>query len=207
MSQSFKDEQGELFPLLDAVTDPRPLDPPARIMLLDPAYDSVMRANGGTYWLTAGTEAALLWDATLDSFAHGIWAGTIVCAQAVCERTLASLIETWYAIHPQPKGWRMWGLGRLVAHFRDSNLADPNLLDQVQHVCDARKPFGHWRLPMDAGSLTKVGYDAYSAGGDCQEAQDVYVAKTAFLCAQTAVRVHFGDLLAAMPDRTGALDG
>jgi len=71
----------------------------------------------------------------------------------------------------------------------------------MQFVCDARKPFGHWRLPMDDGSLDRVGYEAHVQGGDWQEAQDVYVAKSAVLCAQTAIRTHFGDLWMRLPSR------
>jgi hypothetical protein len=161
-----------------------------------------MVANGGEYTLTAGPEAELMWDSTLNSFVHGIWGGAIVCAQAVCERTLASLLESWYALPPEPKGWRKWGLGRLIEHHRDQHLVPSDLLDQMQHVCDARKPLGHWRLPMDEGSLERVGYEAHLRGGHWQEAQNIYVAKVALLCAQTAVRGYFGNLWMGMPSRT-----
>ena len=202
MSIQQRDGQGELFPALDAVPDPRPLDSEQRKALLDETYHAVLTANGGRYSLSAGPEAELMWDSTLRSFVQGIWAGSIVCAQAVCERTLASLLETWYALPPEPKGWRMRGLGWLIEHHRESELVAADLLDQIQFVCDARKPFGHWRLPMDDGSLERVGYEAHLEGGQWQEAQDVYVAKSAVLCAQTAVRTYFGNLWMRLPSRT-----
>ena len=202
MSIRPRDGQGELFPALDAVPDPRALDVEQRGALLDETYHSVLMANGGRYSLAAGPEAELMWDSAMRSFVNGIWAGSIVCAQAVCERTLASLLESWYALPPEPKGWRMWGLGRLIEHHREHGLVPAELLDQMQYVCDARKPFGHWRLPMVEGSLERVGYEAHLHGGHWQEAQDAYVAKAALLCTQTAVRVYFGDLWMRMPGRT-----
>lgn len=201
MGIPLRDGQGELFPALDAVPDPRPLGAEQRVALLDAVYHSVLSANGGRYTLSAGPEAALMWDATLKSFAHGIWAATVMCSQAVCERTLASLLESWYALPPEPKGWRMRGLGWLIEHHREEGLVVPSLLDQVQFVCDARKPFGHWRTPMEDGSLDRVGFDAHLQGDHWQEAQEVYVAKSAVLCAQAAVRTYFGDLWMRMPSR------
>ncbi|MBZ5736068.1 hypothetical protein K8Z61_16355 [Nocardioides sp. TRM66260-LWL] len=194
--------QDELFPPLDAVQDPRRLDIDQRRALLDETYHKVMVANGGRYSLSAGPEADLMWDATMRSFEQGIWAGASMCAQAVCERTLASLLESWYALPPEPKGWRQRGLGWLIGHHREHGLVDADLLDQMQFVCDARKPFGHWRLPMGEGSLERVGYEAHVQGGHWREAQDVYVAKSAVLCAQTAIRTYFGDLWMRLPSRT-----
>mgnify|MGYP001469112390 CR=1 FL=1 len=192
-------EQAELFPLLDAVPDPRQMIDDQRRALLDDTYRAVIGANGGTYALTGGTETALMWDATMRTFVHGIWAGSIVCAQATCERTMASLLELHYAVAPEPRGWRSWGLGRLIDHHREHDLVDPALLQDIQRVCEARKPFGHLKLPLEPGSLPHVGMEALSRGEPFVEAQEVYVAKTAVLCIQTTIRVYFGDLWGRMP--------
>jgi len=114
------DQQRELFPKLDAVPDPRPLDAERRTRLLNQTYHAVLADSGGRCIQSAGPEADLMWDATLRSFVHCIWPASIVCAQAVCERTLASLLESWYALSPEPKGWRMRGLGWLIEHHREN---------------------------------------------------------------------------------------
>lgn len=199
MQDAIESSQDELFPLLEAVPDPRLINEDQRVALLDHTYRSVIGANGEGYALTGGTEAELMWDATMRTFIHGIWAGSIVCAQACCERTMASLLELQYAASPQPRGWRTWGLGRLIDYHREHNLVENALLDEVQRVCEARKPFGHWKLPLEPGSLPHVGMEALARGEHFIEAQDAYVAKTAVLCIQTTVRVYFGDLWGKMP--------
>lgn len=195
-------EQGELFPLLDAVPDPRPLEPAARVALLDPAYNAVMQANGGTYWHTAGPETTLLWDATLETFAKGVWVAAIVTAQAVCERTLGSLVHFRYALNPPSKKELRptAGLGEYTDFCLARSLISSALADELRHVSEARKPFGHWKTFEHPRSLERIGYDGYRSGHHWQEAQDNYVAKTAFLCTRTAVRVRFGDLLNPPPE-------
>jgi hypothetical protein len=194
-------EQAELFPLLDAVPDPRPLEPATRVTLLDPVYNEVMQANGGTTWHTAGPEATLLWEATLETFAQGIWAATIVTAQAVCERTLGSLIHFRYALNPPSKKELRAnaGLGEYIDFCQKRDLISIALADSLRHVAEARKPFGHWKTFDHPRSLERIGYNGHTTGHHWQEAQDIYVAKTALLCAQTAIRVHFGDLLNEPP--------
>ena len=173
-----------------------------RRAILDETYNAVLVANSGQYTLTAGAEAESMWDSAMRSFEHGTWAAAIMCPHALCERTLASLLESWYALPPEPKGWRMWGRGRLIEHRREHDLVTSALLDQTQYVCDARKPFGHWRLPLAEGSLDSVGYEAHLQGGHWQDAQEAYAAEAAVLCTQTAIRVYFGDLWMRMPSRT-----
>ena len=188
--------QGSLFHESLAMTDPRPLDPEQRVALLDDAYDDVMTANGGTVWLIGGPETDLLWQATLASFANGIWVATILSAQATCERTLAGLMNSVYAVNKPPRGWESWGLGRLINHLRVARLVRDELLDQVQWLCDERKPYGHWRRPLEPGALQRVVFDAQAAGiTDHPEViKERHVAQLAFIAARTTLRIHFGDL-------------
>ena len=77
----------------------------------------------------------LLWEATVDSFASGVWVATILCAQATCERVLAALISLrelpGYGIEG-PKNWEKWGFGRLINHVRQQGWVPADLLDVVE---------------------------------------------------------------------------
>ncbi|MEN4398386.1 hypothetical protein LT337_12395 [Mycolicibacterium fortuitum] len=187
-------QQLGFFPESDARLDPRRLSAHDRAAILDSEYNKLMAACEGTYWLTAGPETSTVWQATYDTFIQGIWPAAILCAHATCERTLASLMSVLYAIHPEPKGWRGWGLGRYVGHMTENSLIDAHLIDEIQIVVDARKPLVHWRGPLEVDSLQRVGVEAALRGEDGGEALDRHIAQLAFLCARTAMRVHFGDL-------------
>lgn len=90
-----------------------------RVELLDQTYDEVRRSQrGAAVWLVGGPETGRLWDATISAFVHANWIATVLCAQATCERTLASLLQMVYAIRAAPPGWEGWGLGRLITHCR-----------------------------------------------------------------------------------------
>lgn len=102
-----------------------------------------------------------------------------------------------YVIRAEPKGWRKWGTGRLLDHLEAEGLVDPRVVDAIRFVNDARVPLVHWRGPGEPESLSGVGLAAYQRGvrEPIEETQDRHVAQVAFLCARTALRVHFGDLL------------
>ncbi|AGM31686.1 hypothetical protein MASS_1p0126 (plasmid) [Mycobacteroides abscessus subsp. bolletii 50594] len=87
-----------------------------------------------------------------------------------------------------------WGLGRYVGHMAEHNLVEARLIEEIQIVVDARKPLVHWRGPLEVDSLQRVGAEAALRGEDGGEALDRHIAQLAFLCARTAMRVHFGDL-------------
>lgn len=189
-----------LFPASDGMLDPRAYSQPERERLLERDYWQVGISGPRGRWLTGGPEAELLMQATCDTFVAGTWVATILCGQATCERVFASLLQAHYAIRPEPKGWRSWGLGRYISHLREHELAPDLLLDQAQSVCDARKPFGHWREPLDAGTLERIGFDAYARGQSREESQARHTAQTAYLSARTAVRIYFGDLMVPPSD-------
>jgi len=98
----------------------------------------------------------LLWDATVDSFASGVWVATILCAQATCERILAALVsirELPGAGIEGPRNWQKWGLGTLIKHVRNQGRVPEDLLNEVNVLCEARKPYGHFRHPFDKGTI------------------------------------------------------
>jgi hypothetical protein len=105
--------------------------------------------------IVGGREAQLLWYATVDAYIAGNWVATILCGQATCERVLAGLVslnELPGAGIVGPKGWERWGLGKLIEHIRSLGWVPDDLLDKVTQVCEVRKPFGHWRQPLDPGT-------------------------------------------------------
>lgn len=137
--------------------DPSELSSAERVALLDETLAEVrsgISENG--LLLVGGEEATLLWEATVDSFVSGVWVATILCAQATCERVIAALVSLrelpGYGIQ-DPRGWESWGLGRLIKHVRQQGWVSSDLLDDVEVLCEARKPYGHWRRPLDPGTL------------------------------------------------------
>lgn len=184
--------------------NPDDLSDDERLELLNETYDALRRSQGGaSIWLIGGPETDRLWDATLGAFVHGNWVATILCAQATCERTLAALIHNVFAMGEAPKGWEWWGLGSLVKYCRKEKFVDGTLLDDVATLCEERKPYGHWRGPLDEGALQKVVLDAPERGVSMTPDQIIerHLSDLALRSARTALLVHFGDLY--RPDKIG----
>jgi hypothetical protein len=143
--------------------NPSVLLPPERIALLDEVYQPLRAQFHEGQILVGGEEAQLLWEATVDCFAQGIWVATLLCAQATCERTLAGIIslgELPGAGISGPKGWERQGLGALIGHVRQYGHVPADVLDAVEELCETRKPYGHWRLPFDPGTIGRAVADA-----------------------------------------------
>jgi hypothetical protein len=180
--------------------DPSQLDHDGRIALLDETLAELHSAHGdGGRLLVGGEEALLLWDATVDAFAAGIWVATILCAQATCERSMAGLVSLrelpGYGMEG-PKGWEQWGLGKLIAHVRTQGWVPGDLLDDVWRLCEARKPYGHWRGPMDPGTLGRqVAEHLVACGWDVDPLalRERLLSQEALRSARTALRLYYGD--------------
>jgi hypothetical protein len=170
-----------------------------RIALLDAALQEVRPTADGGRILVGGQEAVLLWDATVDSFASGVWVATILCAQATCERVLAALVslrELPGAGIKGPKNWEKWGLGRLIEHVRAQEWVPEDLLDEVDWLCEARKPYGHFRFPLDDGTIGRQVAEALDDEGweaDPMAVQQQILSQHALQSARTALRLYFGD--------------
>lgn len=141
----------------------------------------------------------LLWEATVDSFASGVWVATILCAQATCERVLAGLVSLrelpGYGIEA-PKRWEKWGLGTLSAHVRKQGWVPTDLLNDVDVLCEARKPYGHFRRPFDAGTIGRQVADALVEEGweaDPTAVRQRILSQEALRAARTTLRLYFGD--------------
>lgn len=182
----------------DVVTDdPSRLEPEQRVALLEATLSELGDSPEGRI-LVGGEEAQLLWYATVDSFAGGIWVATILCAQATCERALAGIVSLrelpGYGIEA-PKGWEKWGLGTIVKHVREEGWVPVDVLDDVEVLCEARKPYGHWRRPFDPGTLGRHVADELEQFPDRDplELREQLLAREAHRSAVTALRLYFGD--------------
>lgn len=180
--------------------DPSQLDRDGRIALLDETLAELRSAHGsGGLLFVGGEEAQLLWEATVDTFASGMWVATIVCAQATCERSIAGLVSLrelpGYGMEG-PKGWKGWGFGKLIGHVREQGWVPDELLDDASQLCEARKPYGHWRGPMDPGTLGRQvaeGMVTGDWGGDPLALRERLLSQEALRSARTALRLYYGD--------------
>jgi hypothetical protein len=88
--------------------DPSLLTSEQRIDLLHQAFAEIWPDPPPGWLLLGGHEVEHTWQATVDTFAAGIWVATILCAQAVAERTLAGMLalqELPGHSGDPPKGW------------------------------------------------------------------------------------------------------
>lgn len=169
-----------------------------RYDLINAEYDALRRSQEGrAVWIISQHEGERLWDATLTAFVQGNWVAAVLCAQATCERTLAALIYNLFAMSEPPKNWERWGLGALVKYCREERLVEEGLLDEVAVLCEERKPYGHWRGPLEHGALLKVAMDAHEQGDSRppDAIMEEHLAGLAYRSTVTAMRVHFGDLI------------
>jgi hypothetical protein len=116
-----------------------------RVARLESALEELPATPDGGCVLVGGEEASLLWDATVDSFSSGVWVATILCTQARhgCTRFLAGASRL--------RPGRAKGLGEV--HVRTQGWVPKDVHDEVAVLCEARKPYGHFRRPVDAGTI------------------------------------------------------
>jgi hypothetical protein len=122
-----------------------------------------------------------------------------LCSQATCERVLAALVslrELPGAGIEAPKNWQKWGLGTLITHVRRQGWVPADLLDAVQVLCEARKPYGHFRFPFDAGTIGRQVAEALEDegwGADPMTVRERILSQEALQSARTTLRLYFGD--------------
>lgn len=178
--------------------NPSELSPPERIALLDEVYQPLRAQFPEGQMLLGGEEAQLLWEATVDCFAHGIWVATLLCAQATCERTLAGIVslgELPGIAIAGPKGWERQGLGALIGQLRKDRRVPADVLDAVTELCEARKPYGHWRLPFDPGTIGRAVAEALVAGDDDDPTaiRERILSQNALQGVLAALRLYYGN--------------
>lgn len=181
------------------MADPFQLTPDERRTLLHEAYAAMGSEPEGRL-LVGGEEATILWRSTIQCFVHGLWVPTILCAQATCERTLAGIVALrelpGYGA-TAPRGWERWGLGAIIKHVREQGWVPTDALDDVDRLCEARKPWGHWRLPFDVGTIGwQVADTLDEAGGwgeDPAEVREQILSREALRASTTTLRLYLGN--------------
>ncbi len=172
------------------------MTPEQRVHLLDQTLEDLRPRHAAGTVLIGGQEGSLLWAATVDSFVAGNWVATVLCAQATCERVLAGLVslhELPGYSDAAPKGWESWGLGKLLGHVRKQGWIEADVLDDVAALSERRKPFGHWRRPLDPGTPGRRVLDQLISDDEPEWVTMRLLAEDARLAATTALRVYFGN--------------
>jgi hypothetical protein len=105
-------------------------------------------------WLIpGGVEAVWLYEEACRSYMNGMYMAALLCAHAGCERVLAGCLD-WYEGH-LPKGWAMWGLGRLVPAAVEFGLIDERLEGSLLQLSELRKVSAHFKPPMSPNSIIR----------------------------------------------------
>ena len=175
--------------------DVRTLDHDERLDLINAEITRTLR---GKSWaaLSAGEEGHLAWDAAIRTFLDGIWVACIFCCHVVCEREVAGVLSTSVANAngELPSNWESFALGRLLGEARKLDLLPPDLIDEVQGVADARKPYGHWRSAIhDESLLQRVRIEAEMTGNlDRANLFERLVVRDATQAMLTTIRLYFG---------------
>ena len=70
------------------------------------------------------------------------------------------------------------------------------MLDDVDVLCETRKPYGHWRRPLDTGTIGRQVAEVLEAEGwdaDPVAVQQRILSQKALHAATTALRLYLGD--------------
>lgn len=179
--------------------DPSLITPDQRRELLEAAFQESWPDPLPGWLLLGGHEVEHIWQATVDSFVSGNWVATILCAQATCERTLAGIVslqELPGRTGNPPSGWEGWGFGALLKYFRKQGWVPDDLLDELDHLCEARKPWGHWRRPLHKDSMHAKAAHIVLGQLFEEDFDDVHtrlLAQEAHRSAVIAMRLYFGN--------------
>lgn len=179
--------------------DPSVLTSEQRIELLHQAFEEAWPDPPEGWLLVGGPEVEHSWQATVDAFAGGIWVATILCAQAVAERVLAGMLalqELPGRAGNPPKGWEGWGMGKLLAHVREQGWIPDDLIAALDHLCEARKHWGHWKRPFHPGSLREQAVRTVLGQlveEDVDAVHERLLSQEAHRGAVTAMRLYFGN--------------
>jgi hypothetical protein len=83
-----------------------------------------------------------------------------------------------------------------VRHIRKQGWVPADVLDDVEVLCEARKPYGHWRRPFEPGTVGRqIADELQQQGGDVDpvELRERILAQEAHRSATTALRLYFGN--------------
>ena len=87
-------------------------------------------------------------------------------------------------------------MGRLLGYVREQGWVPQDLLEELDHLCEARKPWGHWKRPLHAGSLRVQALETVLGQLFEEEFGAVHerlLALEAHRSAVTSMRLYFGN--------------
>jgi len=105
----------------------------------------------GGWLIPGGMEASWLYEESCFSYVSGAYLAALLCAHASCERVLAGCLISYE--ERLPKGWSMWGLGKLAPKAHELGLIDEPMRVQLHHLGDLRKVSAHFKPPLEPNSV------------------------------------------------------
>jgi hypothetical protein len=87
-----------------------------------------------------------------DAYIYGLPLASLLASHMACERIVAG----FFAPLPDdaaPRGWERWGLGQLVREARMRGWLSEDLAIELLVLSERRRVVGHFRRPLDRGTL------------------------------------------------------
>lgn len=145
-------------------------------------------------WLIpGGAEACWLYDESCLSYANGLYLAALLCAHASSERVLAGCLLAYE--RRLPRGWSMWGLGRLAPAAHEFGLIDAPLKDRLHQLSEIRKVSAHYKPPMEPNSVASRAFrnNIDDAGESDEDVLDGLLRADALLAITIATELLRGD--------------
>ena len=106
--------------------------------------------------LTVDLEDARLMTDAMTCYIYGADTATVFCVHAACERDLASSLHN---SDSTPVNSKMWGLGKLISHYRAGGWIPDDLLERLDNLNEYRKILYHFGHSASDNALLRRTYD------------------------------------------------
>jgi hypothetical protein len=156
-------------------------------------------------WLIpCGVEPVWLYREACNSYINGMYLAALLCAHAACERVLAGCLLAYE--ESLPKGWRMWGLGKMIPVASERSLIDPPLKGRLEAISEPRKVSAHFKPPMTTNSVVNRVSQLYDdhAYHPLEDRLDNLLKTDALIALGTATELLHGDQGFARDKRSAA---
>lgn len=104
-----------------------------------------------------------------DAYIYGLPLASLFASHVACEHIIAGS----FALLPDnavSKGWERWGLGRLIREAHIRGWLSEELTNELMILCERRKVAGHFRRPLEPGTLGRRMGEMFFTGEDFVEA-------------------------------------
>lgn len=114
----------------------------------------------GSSWLVSGgIEVMWLYEEACRDYINGAYFSALLCAHSACERVLAGCLFAYR--EELPKGWSMWGLGRLIPSAVERNLIDSELESDLNKLTEIRKVAAHFKVAHETTNSVQWRSEAF----------------------------------------------